>query len=105
MLLRRARPDDALRVAEVHVRSWQAAYAGLLPADFLDGLDPARRARHYIFGTDRDDVVETVVAEEEDRILGFATVGPTRDPTRPAPEWCSGSTSIPTVGAAAAGAS
>ena len=79
MLLRRARPDDALRVAQVHVRSWQAAYAGLLPADFLDGLDPARRALHYIFGTDRDDVVETVVAEEEDRILGFATVGPTRD--------------------------
>jgi hypothetical protein len=30
---------DARAVAEVHVRSWQAAYRGLLPQDYLDGLD------------------------------------------------------------------
>ena len=28
----------------MHVRSWQGAYAGLLPQDYLDKLDPANRA-------------------------------------------------------------
>ena len=42
--LREARRGDELRVAEVHVRSWQEAYAGLMPAEFLAGLDPRDRA-------------------------------------------------------------
>lgn len=31
VLIRPAKSDDALEVARVHVRSWQAAYRGLLP--------------------------------------------------------------------------
>jgi hypothetical protein len=41
--VRPARPDDALPVAGVHVRSWQAAYRGLLPDDYLDGLRAEER--------------------------------------------------------------
>jgi GNAT superfamily N-acetyltransferase len=75
MLIRVARPGDELEVARVHVRSWQSAYAGLLPKDLLAGLDPARRAAGYTFGVDRAGVPATVVAEEEGRVLGFATTG------------------------------
>jgi hypothetical protein len=50
MLLRAATPRDALGVARVHVRSWQLAYRGLLPDDYLDQLTPANRARGYSFG-------------------------------------------------------
>jgi GNAT superfamily N-acetyltransferase len=47
--LREARCGDELRVAELHVRSWQEAYRGLMPADFLAALDPRDRAERYRF--------------------------------------------------------
>jgi len=50
MLLRPAQPADAAAVARVHVRSWQVAYRGLLPDEYLDGLQPEDRAPHYTFG-------------------------------------------------------
>ena len=43
MDIRAARMQDAPEIAVVHVRSWQAAYRGLLPQAYLDGLDPAQR--------------------------------------------------------------
>ena len=65
-----------LAVASVHVRSWQEAYAGLLPASVLDSLDPVRRAARYTFGADDR---ATVVAVEDGRVCGFATSGNARD--------------------------
>jgi ribosomal protein S18 acetylase RimI-like enzyme len=47
--LRDARRGDELAVAGVHVRSWQEAYRGLMPAEFLAGLDPRDRAGRYEF--------------------------------------------------------
>jgi GNAT superfamily N-acetyltransferase len=44
MPIRHALPSDAASIAAVHVRSWQAAYRELLPAPYLDALDPAERA-------------------------------------------------------------
>ena len=41
--LRRARPEDAVALARVHVKSWQAAYRGLLPLDYLERLDMSQR--------------------------------------------------------------
>jgi hypothetical protein len=43
MDIRPARMQDVPEIAVVHVRSWQAAYRGLLPQAYLDGLDPAQR--------------------------------------------------------------
>ncbi|HEY1808803.1 MAG TPA: hypothetical protein VGG42_09585 [Acidobacteriaceae bacterium] len=40
MNLRLAEPPDAMAAARVHVRSWQAAYRGLMPDAFLDQLRP-----------------------------------------------------------------
>ena len=39
MRIRTANTDDAAAIAEVHVRSWQAAYRGVFPDDVLDGPD------------------------------------------------------------------
>jgi ribosomal protein S18 acetylase RimI-like enzyme len=47
--LRDARRGDELAVAEVHVRSWQEAYRGLMPGEFLDALEPGDRAGTYEF--------------------------------------------------------
>jgi ribosomal protein S18 acetylase RimI-like enzyme len=42
--VRRAVVDDADAIADVHVSTWQAAYAGILPETFLSSLDRSRRA-------------------------------------------------------------
>jgi len=68
-----------MEVARVHVRSWQAAYRGLLPAEYLDGLKPEDRAARYTFENPDTARPFTIVAEDNGVIAGFATTGPARD--------------------------
>jgi ribosomal protein S18 acetylase RimI-like enzyme len=80
--IRPASPDDAGQIAVVHVRSWQATYRGLVPQDYLDGLDPADRVarwRGVVQDLDwpRDGVY---VAERDGTVCGFVSLGATRDP-------------------------
>jgi GNAT superfamily N-acetyltransferase len=79
MLLRAAKPGDAMDVARVHVRSWQVGYRGLLPDAYLGGLQPKERAARYNFASEnvRDPV--TIVAVDDGLICGFATTSPARD--------------------------
>jgi len=81
MLLRPAEPEDAMAVARVHVRSWQAAYQSLLPDDYLDQLRPEDRAGKYDFTHVDPHKPWTIVAAEEGLIHGFATTAPSREPT------------------------
>lgn len=78
LTLRDARPEDAAEVAGVHVRSWQAAYRGLLPDGYLDGLRAEDRAARYTFHLIGPDDPATTVALEAGVILGFVTTGPAR---------------------------
>jgi ribosomal protein S18 acetylase RimI-like enzyme len=77
--IRGAEPEDAAAVAVVHVRSWQVAYRGLLPDDYLDHLRPEERAARYTFGSDDPALPRTLVATEDGVMLGFATTGPSPD--------------------------
>lgn len=82
MEIRRALADDALGVATVHVRSWQAAYSGLLPDTYLDQLDvDARRAAWAgtIAQADWPGTGTLVATEANGNVAGFAHVGPARD--------------------------
>ncbi len=82
MKIRVGHIDDAEQLAEVHVRSWQAAYRGLLPQDYLDGLEPATRVQRWRRSVQNADGPrgETLVATDDDgTIAGFANMGPTRD--------------------------
>jgi len=79
--IRRAQPADAPAIAAVHVRSWQAAYRGLLPADYLNGLDPAQRTARWeatLRGLDWPGR-GVLVAEQDGQVVGFAGFSPTRD--------------------------
>ncbi|TQF68600.1 GNAT family N-acetyltransferase [Rhodococcus spelaei] len=74
--LRTARPGDALAVARVHVRAWQAGYRGLLSAEYLDGLSAEDRARRYTFDeSDPGRPLTTVAVNASGDISGFVTTG------------------------------
>ena len=77
--VRPALHEDAAAVAGVHVRSWQVGYRGLLDDDYLDGLRPEDRMRHYRFDSTNPAEPSTIVALEDGVVRGFATTGPSRD--------------------------
>ena len=80
MKIRSAQPSEELLVAQIHVRSWQAGYAGLLPQEYLDGLKVEDRASRYDFSSAARDKAHTIVALDSDsQIVGFATVRGNRD--------------------------
>jgi GNAT superfamily N-acetyltransferase len=82
MSVRDAKVEDVAAIAGVHVRSWQGAYRGLMPQDFLDRLDPARRARMWqaiIEGTEPVGSAVLVAESDDGEVLGFAHIAPTRD--------------------------
>lgn len=45
--VRLAEPADAAALGRVHVRAWQATYRGMMPDDFLDGLDSTERGEMW----------------------------------------------------------
>ena len=76
MTVRRAEPADARGIAEVHTRTWQAAYRHVFPADVLDSLDVEERVRGWLERIETDMAVW--VAETEDGIVGFVAAGASR---------------------------
>lgn len=79
MTVRAAKPGDAPAVAGVHIASWQVAYRGLLPDTLLATLSLEQRTQEWreILAMPRSS--RTLVYEEGDRIVGFASFGPCRD--------------------------
>jgi ribosomal protein S18 acetylase RimI-like enzyme len=79
--IRPATSADAAGIAGVHVRSWQEAYAGIVPADHLESLDAVERTARWADLLERGpaDHVVTWVAVAGADIIGFASVGPARD--------------------------
>ncbi|MFG1911805.1 GNAT family N-acetyltransferase [Kribbella sp. NPDC048928] len=83
MATRLARPADLLGAAEARVASWHAAFTGLVPQDFLDAMDPTAIAASWT-----DSIAagrsRLHVALLDGDVIGYAGVGPERDPQAPA---------------------
>lgn len=81
--IRAARVEDAGRIAEIHVLGWQGGYRGLMPQDYLDGLDPAQRLAFRIQVLQQADWWSRggcfVVSDDDGVLAGFADVGRSRD--------------------------
>jgi GNAT superfamily N-acetyltransferase len=73
-VIRPGTPDDAEGVARVHVETWQAAYAHALPQEQLQALSVAEAVERS------QRRPPTFVAERDGEILGFVSVGSSRDP-------------------------
>ncbi|MGW4489123.1 N-acetyltransferase family protein [Amycolatopsis sp. NPDC004368] len=73
--------SDAPGIAHAHVASWQAAYLGLLPEEFLAGLSASAREGFWAKNLATPEPRHTVlVAETPDgTIAGFAASSPSRD--------------------------
>jgi ribosomal protein S18 acetylase RimI-like enzyme len=79
--VRSATVADADEIAAIHVLSWQVAYRGLMPQEYLDGLDPAQRAERWRRHLEALDWSRSgvLVVNAGAGIAGFAGYWPTRD--------------------------
>lgn len=81
MLIRPARPEDALAIGHVHVDSWRTTYRGLLPDSVLASLSVEQRAatwRQAIDAALKDESRSFVQVADDlaNGIVGFASAGP-----------------------------
>jgi GNAT superfamily N-acetyltransferase len=67
---------DAPAIGEVHVASWRAAYAGLLPGGFLARLSAEARAASWARRIGDPGIPGRVLVVEDGGVAGFAAFGP-----------------------------
>jgi ribosomal protein S18 acetylase RimI-like enzyme len=72
--VRPVRPDDARRLAEIHVETWRATYRGVMPQELLDALSVDARERQWNEWIPNPDVA-AFVAESDGKVIGFVSVG------------------------------
>lgn len=79
--IRRAELRDAAAIAQVHVDSWQAGYLGLIPASVLNRLTVSGQAAswHKLLRGQGTPGARTWLVAVGESIVGFSSVGPTRD--------------------------
>jgi len=79
MEVRKATPEDAAGIARVQERGWQAAYRHVFPAEELDrgGFIQAERWSERLVRPPAG--WSTFVAEHDGEVVGFTSVGPSRD--------------------------
>jgi GNAT superfamily N-acetyltransferase len=78
---------DAEELGRVHVEVWRQAYAGLMAADYLSGLDPQVAAARWqeVLGRPPGEVVRLVGVSPSGEVVAMATSGPSRDEDAPTP--------------------
>ncbi len=74
--VRRARVDDAAGIAAVHDGAWRYAYRGILPGIDLERMVERRGPTWWEKAIRRHVLV--LVLEVDGRIVGYATLGPSR---------------------------
>jgi RimJ/RimL family protein N-acetyltransferase len=83
MEIRPAHIDDAARLSEIHVLGWQGGYQGLMPQDYLDGMQAGgerlERWTQAIESVDSSRGGILVGKSGDGQLAGFASFGATRD--------------------------
>jgi len=79
--VRRAELRDALAIAKVHVDSWQVAYLGIIPAHVLNSLSVAAETANFrrLLSLGPASGTRVWVVMIDDAIIGYSSVGPSRD--------------------------
>lgn len=86
IIIRPADLGDRDAITDVHVRTWQTCYSGILPAEYLSNI-PVERRRVYwndvLSNPDSTEFVFVALLQDCQKIIGFASAGPSRDDTPP----------------------
>jgi len=83
--IRYAVENDAPGIASIHVKSWQKIYRDHISDDILNNLSIEMRTQAW-----RDLIVKGIkiaLLENEKQIIGFASLGPSRDADKPADQY------------------
>lgn len=75
--VRFAEPADCREIAEVHIQTWRAAYQHAFPPEVLEGLSFDEREAQWK-QTIEGEAAIVWVAQIRGRVVGFASVGPSR---------------------------
>jgi L-amino acid N-acyltransferase YncA len=82
-VVRDAAPEDAVAIAEVHIRAWQVAYAHAFAPAALAALADEKPRRTEFWRESIETLPagrHVLVAESGEGVIGFATAGPVHDP-------------------------
>ena len=75
LMIRHATDGDADAMGHLHVRAWQSAYRGVMPDEYLDGLQADDRIAMWRGRISRRDLPPILVAVLADEVVGFAAFG------------------------------
>jgi GNAT superfamily N-acetyltransferase len=81
LIVRDAVVDDANAMGHLHVRAWQSAYRGVMPDEYLDGLQAHDRVEMWRGRISQSDLPPVLVAAVADEVVGFAAFGAEQPPT------------------------
>jgi len=83
MIVREATSHDAAAIAHLHAESWRSAYRGVFSDDFLDNHVHEERKNSWQarFSGEETQSFFVLLAENGDRLAGFACMFPEKDPT------------------------
>ncbi len=70
---------DAKAIAEIHVATWQAAYEGVMPDDYLKTMTVDKRLTYWREAIEFSDP-QILVAVESEKVIGFVGFDRSRDP-------------------------
>ncbi len=80
LTIRPAEAEDAARIANVHVKTWRATYAELLPAHYIKAFTQESRAIFWARVMRHEEPERVLLVSEDDdgEIVGFAHGGAVR---------------------------
>ncbi|WP_199880652.1 GNAT family N-acetyltransferase [Bacillus massiliglaciei] len=81
MQIRKASFSDISSLAEVHIRSWQTTYKGIIPDRYLSAMNKKNREKSWERNLNTLHNITYVAETDEKQLVGFASGGPEQSHT------------------------